>query len=185
LAERPTTDPSNAENSAGGGDVGETFDVVVSRIFPVPPDQAWRAWSESELVKQWWGPTGFSCPLADVDLRVGGRTLVAMRAPAEFGGGDMYSTWTYSEVVPHSRIEYVFNFADPQGNRLVPADLGMPPGVPDDGEHLVTFDDLGDGRTEMTIIEHGYTTEDARNLSQAGLEQCVDKMEAIFAGPGT
>jgi uncharacterized protein YndB with AHSA1/START domain len=165
--------------------VGETFDVVVSRIFPVPPDQAWRAWSESDLVKQWWGPTGFSCPLADVDLRVGGRTLVAMRAPAEFGGGDMYSTWTYSEVVPHSRIEYVFNFADPQGNRLVPADLGMPPGVPDDGEHLVTFDDLGDGRTEMTIIEHGYTTEDARNLSQAGLEQCVDKMEAIFAGPNT
>jgi hypothetical protein len=50
---------------------------------------------------------------------------------------------------------------------------------------VVTFDDLGDGRTEMTIIEHGYTTEDARNLSQAGLEQCVDKMEAIFAGPNT
>ena len=93
----------------------------------------------------------------------------------------MYSTWTYAEVVLHSRIAYVFNFADPQGNRLVPADLGMPPGIPDDGEHLVTFKDLGDGRTEMTIIEHGYTTEDARNQSQAGLEQCVDKMEAIFA----
>jgi len=163
--------------------VGETFDVVVGRTFPVPPEQAWRAWSESDLVKQWWGPTGFSCPLADVDLRVGGRTLVVMRAPAEFGGGDMYSTWTYTEVVPPARIEYVFNFADPQGNRLVPADLGMPPGIPDDGEHVVTFDDLGEGRTEMTITEHGYTTEDARNLSQAGLEQCVDKMEAIFASP--
>jgi uncharacterized protein YndB with AHSA1/START domain len=161
--------------------VTETFDVVVSRTFPAPPDQVWRAWSESDLVKQWWGPTGFTCPLADVDLRVGGRTLVAMRAPAEFGGGDMYSTWTYTEVVPPSRIAYVFNFADPQGNRLIPADLGMPPGIPDDGEHLVTFKDLGDGRTEMTVTEHGYTTEDARNLSQAGLEQCVDKMETIFA----
>ena len=157
-----------------------TFDVVVSRTFPVSPEQVWRAWSEPELVKQWWGPTGFSCPVADVDLRVGGRTLVAMRAPAEFGGGDMYSTWTYTDVVPHSRIAYVFNFADPQGNRVVPADLGMA-GVPDDGEHLVTFDDLGDGQTEMRIVEHGYTAEDARNLSQAGLEQCVDKMEAIFA----
>ena len=66
--------------------MSDTFDVVVSRTFPVPPDQVWRAWGESDLVKQWWGPTGFSCPVADVDLRLGGRTLVAMRAPAEFGG---------------------------------------------------------------------------------------------------
>jgi len=119
--------------------------------------------------------------MAEVDLRVGGRTFVAMRAPAEFGGGDMYSTWTFTEVVPHSRIAYVFNFTDPQGNRVITADLGMGPGIPDDGEHEVTFDDLGDERTEMTIVEHGYTTEDARNLSQAGLEQCVDKMSVIFA----
>jgi uncharacterized protein YndB with AHSA1/START domain len=161
--------------------MSDTFDVVVRRTFPVPPEQAWRAWSEADLVKQWWGPDGFSCPFAEVDLRVGGRTLVAMRAPAEFGVGDMYSKWTYTEVVPHSRIAYVFNFADPQGNRLVPADLGMGPGVPDDGEHVVNFDDLGDGRTQMTMVEYGYTTEDARNQSQAGLEQCVDKMAAIFA----
>jgi hypothetical protein len=75
----------------------------------------------------------------------------------------------------------VFNFADPQGNRVVPADLGIPPGVPDDGEHLVTFYDLGGGRTEMTVVEHGYTVEETRNMSQTGLEQCVDKMAAIFA----
>jgi uncharacterized protein YndB with AHSA1/START domain len=160
--------------------MSDTFDVVVRRTFPVRPEQAWRAWSEADLVKQWWGPDGFSCPFADVDLRVGRRTLVAMRAPAEFGGGDMYSTWTYTEVLPHSRIAYVFNFADPQGSRLVPADLGMGPGVPDDGEHVVSFDDIGDRRTQRTVVEHGYTTEDARNQSQAGLEQCVDKMAAIF-----
>ena len=118
--------------------------------------------------------------MADVDLSVGGRTFVAMRAPAEFGGGDLYSTWTFTEVVPHSRFAYVFNFADPQGNRLVPADLGMPPGVPDDGKHEVSFSDLGDGRTAMTVVEHGYTTEEARDTSQLGLEQCVDKMAEIF-----
>ena len=42
------------------------------------------------------------------------------------------------------------------------------------------FEDLDDGRTVMTIVEHGYTLEEARDLSQAGLEQCVAKMEAIF-----
>jgi predicted RNase H-like HicB family nuclease len=35
----------------------------------------------------------------------------------------------------------------------------------------------------MTVVEHGYTLEEARDLSQAGLEQCVDKMAAIFASP--
>ncbi|HEY6812841.1 MAG TPA: SRPBCC domain-containing protein, partial [Propionibacteriaceae bacterium] len=89
--------------------MSETFEVVVRRTFPVPPEEAWRAWSESDLVKQWWGPDGFTCPMADVDLRVGGRTFVAMRAPAEFGGGDLYSTWNFTDVVPHSRIAYVFN----------------------------------------------------------------------------
>ena len=161
--------------------MSETFDVVVRRTFPVSAAEAWRAWSESDLVNQWWGPDGFTCPVADVDLRVGGRTLVAMRPPAEFGSGDLYSTWNFTEVVPHSRIAYIFNFADSEGNRIVPADLGMPPGVPDDGEHEVAFDDLGDGRTEMTIVEHGYTTEEARDISQVGLEQCADKMAAIFA----
>ena len=37
----------------------DTFEVVVSRILPVPPEQAWHAWSDADLVRQWWGPTGF------------------------------------------------------------------------------------------------------------------------------
>jgi hypothetical protein len=32
----------------------------------------------------------------------------------------------------------------------------------------------------MTVVEHGYSREEVRDLSQAGLEQCVDKMAAIF-----
>ena len=43
------------------------------------------------------------------------------------------------------------------------------------------FEDLGDGRTVMTIVEQGYTVEETRDPSQDGLEQCVDKMAAIFA----
>jgi hypothetical protein len=120
--------------------MSDTFDVVVRRTFPVPPEQAWRAWSEADLVKQWWGPDGFSCPFAEVDLRVGGRTLVAMRAPAEFGGGDMYSKWTYTEVVRTRGSPTYSTLQTRRANRLIPADLGMGPGVPDDGEHVVSFD---------------------------------------------
>ena len=60
--------------------------------------------------------------------------------------------------------------------------MGMPLGVPRDVPHVITFKSVGDARTQMTVTEHGYTTEQARDLSRAGMEQCLDKMAAIFAG---
>ncbi|MEX5234265.1 SRPBCC domain-containing protein [Kocuria arenosa] len=153
-----------------------TFDVEITRVFQAPAQRVWRAWSDPQEIQKWWGPHGFTCPVAEVDLRVGGRALVAMRAPAEFGGGDTYSTWTFTEVDSGHRFAYVFNFSDAQGNRLVPAEIGLPEGIPDDGQHVVTFRALDDRRTEMTMVEHGYTTVQARDLSKAGLEQCLDKM---------
>ena len=63
-----------------------------------------------------------------------------------------------------------------------PAATGIPPGVPYDVLHVVTFEAAGDGGTEMTVTEYGYTTEQAHDLSKAGMEQCLDKMAAIFAG---
>jgi uncharacterized protein YndB with AHSA1/START domain len=103
-----------------------------------------------------------------------------MRAPAEYGGQDMYHTWTYTRIDPYERIEFVSNFADEDGTHLDPAAMGVPPGVPHDVPHVVTFEARGDDGTEMTVTEHGYMTEQARDLSRAGMEQCLDKMAAIF-----
>jgi len=159
----------------------QKHNVVVTRVFDAPVSEVWKAWSDSAYVMQWWGPTGFTCPLAEMDFREGGTSLVCMRAPQEFGGQDMYNTWTYTKIVPNERIEYTFNFSDKDGNKLNPAQLGVPAGVPEDGHHVVTFKDVGDNKTEMTVTEHGYTADQAHDISKAGLEQCVDKMAAIFA----
>jgi uncharacterized protein YndB with AHSA1/START domain len=153
-----------------------TYDVVVNLVVDAPVDRVWDAWREPERVKQWWGPTGFTCPLATMDLREGGTSLVCMRAPAEFGGMDVYSTWTYTRIVPHERIEYVFRFADKDGGKLTPAEAGIPAGVPEEGHHVVHFRELDGGLTEMTMIEHGYTTAEARDMSRMGLEQTLDKL---------
>ena len=152
--------------------------VVVTRIFDAPVEQVWKAWVDPEMVMQWWGPTGFTCPLARMDFREGGTSLVCMRAPKEFGGQDMYNTWTYSSIVPMERFEYVFRFSDKDGNTMDPVDVGMPPGIPRDGHHVVTFKDLSDSVTEMTVTEHGYTSDQVADMSKAGLEQCLDKMAA-------
>ena len=52
--------------------------------------------------------------------------------------------------------------------------------MPDRVPHVVTLVPLADGRTELTVTEHGYRTDEARDLSLAGLEQCLDKMAAMF-----
>jgi uncharacterized protein YndB with AHSA1/START domain len=160
----------------------ETFEVVVTRELEAPVEEVWKAWSDPEYVTRWWGPAGFTSPSAEMDFRVGGASLVCMRAPAEFGGQDMYNTWTYTRIDPHDRIDFISNFADEDGTHLNPADLGVPEGVPHDVLHVITFKGAGGGGTEITVTEYGYTTEEARNLSKVGMEQCVDKMAAIFAG---
>ncbi|MGQ0640506.1 MAG: SRPBCC family protein [Gemmatimonadaceae bacterium] len=159
--------------------------LVVTRDFDAPVALAWHAWSDSEHVKQWWGPTGFTCPVAEIDFREGGTSLVCMRAPKEFGGQDMFNIWTYTKIVPQQRIEFVFHFCDPDGNRIDPAALGLPPGMPAEVHHVVTFDDLGNGKSRMTVQEDGYESDQIVELSQAGLGQCLDKMAASFVVAAT
>jgi uncharacterized protein YndB with AHSA1/START domain len=112
-----------------------------------------------------------------MDFRVGGTTIVHMHSP-EFG--DMYNTWAYRDIVPEERIEFVQNFAGPDGKRLEPAALGLPDGVPIDVRNVVTFTPLDDRRTELTVTEYGYGSDEALELSKLGLEQCLDKMAASF-----
>jgi uncharacterized protein YndB with AHSA1/START domain len=154
----------------------ETKTLSVTRTFDAPVASVWKHWSDSDKVMKWWGPKGFTSPLAKMDFREGGVSLVCMRAPQEFGGFDMYNTWTYKKIVPHERIEFVLNFSDKDGNKLDPAKIGLPPGIPQDVPHIITFKALGDRKTEMTVSEYGYTTDQAVETSKAGLEQCLDKM---------
>jgi uncharacterized protein YndB with AHSA1/START domain len=156
----------------------ETKNMTVTRTFDAPVANVWKHWSDSDKVMKWWGPKGFTSPLAKMDFREGGVSLVCMRAPQEFGGFDMYNTWTYKKIVPHERIEFTLNFADKDGNKLDPSKMGLPPGIPLDVPHVITFKSLGDKKTEMTVTEYGYTTDQAVETSKAGLEQCLDKMAA-------
>jgi uncharacterized protein YndB with AHSA1/START domain len=160
----------------------KTRNVVVTRVFDAPVEQVWRAWTDSQQVMRWWGPAGFTSPVAKMDVREGGTSLVCMRAPSELGGQDIYNTWTYHEVIPNERLEFMLNFADKNGNKVDPAAVGMPPGIPTDVRHVIIFNDLGNNKTKITVTEYGYTSDDIVDISKAGLEQSLDKMAASF-GP--
>lgn len=74
--------------------------IIIERVFDVPREAVWKAWTEPEEVKKWWGPEGFWAPSIKIDLKVGGRYIFCMHGP---GGGefdkDMYSGGVYREIV--------------------------------------------------------------------------------------
>ncbi|MCR2764921.1 SRPBCC domain-containing protein [Microbacterium sp. zg.B48] len=161
---------------------GSTFDVEVERSFGAPIEHVWRAWTDPADLRMWWGPEGFTCPRAEADIRVGGRIRVTMQAPAAWGGFQQHSTWTITELHPPRLLRYVFTFTDAGGNHITPAEAGIPPGVPDEGQHMVELTPTPDGGTRLRMTESGYTTAEARDLSASGLQQCLDKMAAHVEG---
>jgi hypothetical protein len=118
-----------------------------------------------------------------MDVRVGGTSLVCMRAPNEFGGQDLYNTWTYEVVAPNQRLVYLSHFADKDGNRLDPGAHGMPPGTPDEIRNENLFKALGSGQTELIVTEFDWPVGQMMEMSQAGLEQCLDKMAESLKQP--
>ena len=156
----------------------EKRDLVFTRVFAAPIERVWKAWTDPEDVMRWWGPTGFTCPVAKMDFRVGGISLVCMRAPKEFGDQDMYSIWTYTKIVPLREIEYLHHFADKDGNRIAPATMGLPPDMPEEVRNLVTFKFVGGNKTELTVTEYDWPVGQMMEMSRKGMEQCLDKMAA-------
>lgn len=148
-------------------------DLVITRVFDAPTELVWRAWSEPEYVVQWWGPDGFTAPFARIDFREGATSFVCMSSP-QFG--DHYSLWHYQKIVPMQRIEFTHTLADKDGNAVDPTQVGMPPDFPRDQRQMVELKDLGNGQTQVTVTEYGWTVGQMMELSRMGMEQCLKKM---------
>ena len=157
-------------------------DLTLTRTFDATATALFAAWTESQRLMRWWGPTGFTCPLAQMDVRVGGTSFVCMRAPAEWGGIELFNSWRYSGVDPGHRLEFVLRFADRERNALSPQSLGIPLGVPAEVPHILSFVELDDLRSTLIITELGYTSTEAQETSKQGLQQTLDKLaEALRA----
>jgi uncharacterized protein YndB with AHSA1/START domain len=159
-----------------------TRDLVFTRLFEAPIEQVWKAWTDPASLMGWWGPDHFTCPSAEIDLREGGTSIVCMRAPKEFGGQDIYSTWEYRKIAPMEQIEFIHNLSDREGNKLDPVTLGMPPDFPKDQLQSVSFKEVGNGGTEMTVKEYGWTEGEMIKMSEMGMEQSLDKLAALLRG---
>ena len=154
-------------------------EIIDTRIFNASIENVWKAFSEPELVMQWWGPDKFTSPSARMNFHEGKSSIVCMRAPKEYGGQDYYNIWSYRKIISLERIEYIQNLSDENGKSIDPILVGMPADFPKDTETIVTFKKLEDDKTEMTFLEKADFGQ-MFNQAKIGLEQCLDKMSEMF-----
>jgi uncharacterized protein YndB with AHSA1/START domain len=67
-----------------------TREFTTSRVFDAPRELVWKALTEPERLKRWWGPKGFTVKSAEVDLRPGGSFLYCLQGPG--GGFEMWGS---------------------------------------------------------------------------------------------
>ena len=144
--------------------------VVIERTFDAPVDFIWQMWTQPEHFKSWYGPQGFTVPVANMDMRVGGKRLICMASPD--GSMKMWTTGEYTEIVPNERLVYTESPADENGNVVSPAAMGMPEGYPATTEVTVLLEDLG-GRTKMVMTHAGIP---ASSGAGGGWNQAFDKL---------
>lgn len=77
-------------------------EVVITRVVDAPRDLVWKAWTSPEAIRQWLlGPPGWTMPVCEMDLRVGGKWRYVWR---KADGAEMAMTGSVREVVPPARL---------------------------------------------------------------------------------
>lgn len=154
----------------------EKTDLVVTRIVDAPVEEVWRAWTDPDLVRRWWGPKDYTAPVARIDLREGGRYIFGMRAPEAHGGHTHYTAGVYTMVVPLQRLEFTQRLVDADGNPIDPARAGLPPDFPAEIRTAVAFRRMRGNMTELTVTEYDWSAGQMYVYSLAGLHQSIDKL---------
>ena len=90
----------------------ESHEFVITRTFAAPRAVIWRAWTDAEELKKWFGPKGCTLPYASMDFRPDGVFHYAMRTP---DGKEMWGKWTFREIVAPEKLVLVSSFSDAQG----------------------------------------------------------------------
>lgn len=149
---------------------GQDRELVLTRVIDAPPEKLFRAWTDPELLKQWFAPLPYTTPVAELDVRPGGSCMIVMRGP---DGTDMPNRGVYLEVVENERLVWTDSFTkawDPSAKPFMTA--------------ILTFEDVG-GKTKYTARVCHPTVADRESHEKMGFHQgwgqCADQLAALVA----
>lgn len=147
-------------------------ELTLKRTFDAPRELVFKAWTDPSLLSKWWGPTGFTTPICQVDPRPGGKLYIVMHGPKNSDFDiDLPTKGVFQEFDPPRR--FVFS------NTAMEDEKGEPR-----LETLctVTFEETA-GKTEMTLhIVLIKATEAAAGAwagAEMGWSQSLDKLVTL------
>jgi uncharacterized protein YndB with AHSA1/START domain len=122
--------------------------MVIERFIAAPAALVYAAWADPDCLPQWWGPDGFSCRTARIDLRTGGEWVFDMIAP---DGTVFPNHHRYSRFDP-AGIDYTLHWGE---------------NGPKHADATATFEDLG-GKTKVTLSMTFVTVAEYENAKGFG-----------------
>jgi uncharacterized protein YndB with AHSA1/START domain len=148
----------------------EANDLVIDRLVRAPRATLWRAWSDPELLKEWWCPKPWTTEVKAFELRPGGAFHTLMRGP---DGGISDNPGVFLEVVPQARIVFTSMLLG-----------GWRPATPWMGfTAVITLADEGrqDTRYVATVMHPDRATRDRHEEMGFfdGWNTCIDQLEAF------
>ena len=147
-------------------------DLVLNRFVDASPAALYRCWTEPELLRRWFAPEPWTVPVAELDVRVGGATLIVMRGP---DGADYPNRGVYLELVPGERIVFTDAFVD-----------AWTPSPKPFMTVVLTFAPHETGWTRYTIRVRHWTTADRETHEGMGFHQgwgrCADQLARLAEG---
>jgi len=156
--------------------MAEQNDLVLERVLDAPRELVWKAWTDPERLKTWWAPKPYQTPECEMDLRPGGKFYTRMTGPDGF---DARGTGCFLEVVEGERI--VWTSALGPGYRpqdVAAEDCG---GFPFTA--ILTFEDVGDGRTRYKAVALHRSEKDRDTHAQMGFQEgwgtCADQLAEV------
>jgi uncharacterized protein YndB with AHSA1/START domain len=143
-------------------------ELVLTRIINAPCEKVFRAWTDPELLKQWFAPAPWTTPVVETDVRPGGASLIVMRDP---DGHEFPNRGVYLDVVANERLV----FTDAYTKAWEPSDKPFM-------TVILTFENM-DGKTKYTARVRHWTVADRDRHEQMGFHQgwgiCADQLEAL------
>jgi uncharacterized protein YndB with AHSA1/START domain len=88
-------------------------EFVITRVFDVPRDLVFKAWTDAEAMAQWWGPKGYDILVSKFEFYPGGIFHYRMQSS---GGHEMWGRFVFREILAPERIVFSNSFADEEGN---------------------------------------------------------------------
>jgi uncharacterized protein YndB with AHSA1/START domain len=145
--------------------------ILVSREFNAPIEKVWRAYTESQLLDMWWGPSPWRAETKTMNFEVGGYWLYAMVSPEN---EKHYGRMSYTAIEPHKFFELEDSFCDEDGvvNTDLPVSRGKTVFTETANGTLVEFKIRYQTEAEvLQLVEMGF---------EAGITMCIEQLVVLL-----